>query len=270
MVRMSVLFLMLFFLSSGCDELSKNRSGRQKPYVILKLDDLKYENGLVHAGWKQVVSFLNDASVVGTIGIIGESMEEGDSAYFNWIKARDREGFEIWHHGFCHCKRMNNETEVREYRGEPLGIQQASIFRTHNLAKEKLGITLRSFGAPYNSTDVCTINALANLPDIKVWMYKETAIPTDKFELRRIKEVNIEYPVHVPDFEKFKAGYEKYKTEPVLILQGHPRSWVEEPNRFEEFKKIIHFLLLEEVTFITPYEYYLMQKGESSPALKVE
>ncbi|MEM7510753.1 MAG: hypothetical protein AAF388_07460 [Bacteroidota bacterium] len=265
MIRISVLLLMLFSLTMGCDDRKQNQTERQKPYVILKLDDLKYENGLIHPGWEQVVSFLNDVSVVGTIGIIGESLEEGDSAYFDWIKARDREGFEIWHHGFCHCKRMDNETEVREYRGEPFGIQQASIFRTHNLAKEKLGITLRSFGAPYNSTDECTINALAKVPDIKVWMYKETAIPTDKFELRRIKEVNIEYPVHVPDFVKFKAGYEKYKAEPILILQGHPRSWVEDLSRFEEFKKIIYFLLLEEVTFITPFEYYLMHTGESTP-----
>ena len=103
---------------------------------------------------------------------------------------------------------------------------------------------------------------MAEIPDIKVWMYKETSSPTNKFLLNRIKEVNIEYPVHAPDFEKFKTGYDTYKSESVLIIQGHPRSWVENPERFEEFKKIIDFLILEEVTFTTPYGFYLMQKEQ--------
>ncbi|MEO0340029.1 MAG: hypothetical protein AAF242_12540, partial [Bacteroidota bacterium] len=75
----------------------------------------------------------------------------------------------------------------------------------------------------------------------------------------RISEVNIEYPVHIPDLEKLKAGYEKYKNEPVLVIQGHPRSWIDDPSRFETFKQIIYFLKEEKVRFTTPYAYYLNQ-----------
>lgn len=263
-IRDLAITLILLLCFTGCSEDKKKQAEPSKPYIILKLDDLKFEDGLVHPGWDQVVSYLNEKAVIGTIGLIGESLEEGDSTYFDWIKARYLEGYEIWHHGYCHCKRMRDEKEVREYKGEPFGTQQTSLLRTHHLAKEKLGITLRSFGAPYNSTDECTPPALEKISDIKVWMYKETTVPTDKFELNRIKAVNIEYPVHVPDFEQFKAGYDAFRTEPVLIIQGHPRSWVEDLGQFEEFKKIIDFLLQEQVTFITPYGYYLMQMGKTS------
>lgn len=124
------------------------------------------------------------------------------------------------------------------------------------MAKDKLDIVFRTFGAPYNSTDSNTARALDQLPDIKVWLYKETTTPTDKYVMDRIKEVNIEYPVHVPDFEKFRSGYEKNKSEDVLVIQGHPRSWVKEPARFDDFVRIVSFLQAEGVQFTTPFAYY--------------
>jgi len=111
----------------------------------------------------------------------------------------------------------------------------------------------------FGAKTILYIQVLAKNSDLKVWLYKETKTPTDKFLLNRIPEVNIEYPVHQPDFEKFKTGYEKFKTEPILIIQGHPRSWVEDENRFENFKKIILFLKKEGVVFTTPYEYFLLK-----------
>lgn len=234
-------------------------SAKSKPYVILKLDDLKFENGLVHPGWIQVVSYLNKTGVTGTIGVIGESLEKGDSAYFDWINERNNEGYEIWNHGFCHCRYNQDGIEIREYRGESLEHQLEGIVKTQKLAKDKLGITLRSFAAPYNSTDEFTVKALAEVPNLKIWMYKETSLPTDKFELKRISELNIEYPTHQPNFEKFKEGYEKFKKEDVLIIQGHPRSWAEDEKRFQAFKDIIQFLKKEGVTFITPFDYYQSQ-----------
>ncbi|WP_367391253.1 DUF2334 domain-containing protein [Lewinella sp. LCG006] len=255
----SIFFVVFILLLNGCSTTKNRPAGSTRPMVILKLDDLWFEDGLVHPGWIQVVDFLNSMKVKGTIGIVGNSLEEGDSTYFNWIKQRHEEGYEIWHHGFCHCRHQEEEVEIREYRGENLAAQTESLLNTQQLAQEKLGITLRSFGAPYNSTDQHTASALAEIPDLKVWMYKETDCSTDKFLLPRIAEVNIEYPVHQPDFEQFKQGYEQFKNEPVLVIQGHPRSWVEDESRFEAFKRIILFLVEEKVTFVTPYGYYLRE-----------
>lgn len=257
-----LLFSLTFLiLMPGCGVFKKNQTKPSSPYVILKLDDLWQEDELVHPGWIKVMNFLNEQKIKGTIGIIGSSLESDNKAYYDWIKNRDKEGHEIWHHGFCHCRHKEGEIEIREYRGKGLEEQCESISKTQTLAQEKLGLTLRSFGAPYNSTDEHTTTALSKIPELKVWMFKETQTPTDKFLLNRIKEVNIEYPVHNPDFKKFKAGYKKNKSETILVIQGHPRSWTEDERRFENFKQIILFLKKQKVQFVTPYEYYLMEKN---------
>ncbi|HKK73482.1 MAG TPA: DUF2334 domain-containing protein [Saprospiraceae bacterium] len=249
-------FLLIGFLFFSCGRPQFFEGDINKPHVILKLDDLWFEKGLVHPGWQQVVDFLNKEGVQGTIGLVCNSLEEGDETYYQWIKDREAEGYEIWHHGYCHCKPKIDGEEKREFRGTSYTYQLDHLTTAQQQAKDKLDITLRSFGAPYNSTDASTAQALAQLPDIKVWMYKETQSPTDKFVLDRIPEVNIEYPVHIPDFKKFKAGYEQFNKEPVLIIQGHPRSWVDDPTRFEAFKEIVLFLKSERVRFTTPYSYY--------------
>jgi peptidoglycan/xylan/chitin deacetylase (PgdA/CDA1 family) len=250
--------MMTFFLMTGCSSLKEVSKLDTKPYVILKLDDLWCKNDKVHLGWQKVIEFLNMMEVKGTIGLIGDSLEKDNPAYFQWIKKREKEGYEIWNHGFCHCRTTENGTEIREFRGKNLKDQLESILKTQQLAKEKLGITMKTFGAPYNSTDSKTIEALEQNLELKIWMFKETNIETNKFLLNRIPEVNIEYPVHQPDFKQFKIGYEQFKEEPILIIQGHPRSWTEDKDRFENFKKIIFYLKDEGVTFTTPYEYYLM------------
>lgn len=253
--------LTLFLVS--CLSKGESEESSAAPFVILKLDDLRQEQELVHYGWIQVMEFLDKEEVVGTIGLIGESLEEENIAYFDWIKERASAGIEIWNHGYCHCKPMVQGEEKREFRGTATSFQLEQLTRTQELAKEKLGIDLHSFGAPYNATDTSTAQVLDSIPALEVWMYKETKAPTSKYLLNRIPKVNIEYPVHIPDFEKFKEGYLAFQDEPVLVIQGHPRSWVEDPERFEEFKKIILFLKEKEVQFITPYNYYL-QYGKAA------
>lgn len=248
--------LIILWCYTSC-RVNKNHAGQSaSPTVILKLDDLWYEDGLVHPGWIQVFDFLQEQEVIGTIGLVCNSLEEGGDTYFQWIKDREAEGHEIWHHGYCHCKPVLEGSERREFRGTDYAYQYAHLAQAQQLAKDKLGIVFHTFGAPYNSTDAFTARALDSLPEIKIWLYKETTVPTDKYVLSRIPEVNIEYPVHIPDFDKFKQGYQEHKDEDVLVIQGHPRSWVEVPARFEAFKRIVLFLKAEGAHFTTPYSYY--------------
>ncbi len=231
--------ILLFFTSCV---LNKNQASKSTtPNVILKLDDLWYEDGLVHPGWIQVFDFLQTEEVIGTIGLVCNSLEDGSPAYFQWIKDREAEGHEIWHHGYCHCKPIVEEVERREFRNTDYDYQYNHLASAQQLAKDKLDIVFQTFGAPYNSTDVNTALALDSLPEIKIWLYKETNAPTSKYVMNRIPEVNIEYPVHVPDFR---------------VILGHPRSWVEDPSRFEEFKRIVLYLKAQQVNFVTPSEYY--------------
>ncbi len=259
MTRKAIVYFLVVFATLSCQSQKIGSEANASPYVILKLDDLWNEDEVVHPGWVQVVDFLRKEKVVGSIGIVGESLENGKPEYFEWIRRQAQEGFEFWNHGYCHCKPSVNGEEMREFRGTDLAFQLENLNETQRLASEKLGMTLRSFGAPYNATDANTLEALATIPELKVWMYKETAGDTEKLVLKRIKKVNIEYPVHVPNFQQFKEGYEQHEDENLLVLQGHPRSWVEDAERFKNFQQIIRFLKSKKVRFITPYDYYQAQ-----------
>ena len=226
-----------------------------RPRVVLKLDDFRADRG-VHQGWDQTFAFLNTLGVTASIGVIGEGLEEPDEAAAQWLIRQDALGHELWNHGYCHCQSGQGTAQWREFRSTDAQFQTASIRRTQWLAQDRLGITLRSFGAPYNSTNAATAQALSSAPDLTVWMFKDTGetAPADVQLLPRIAGVNIEYPVHVPDFDEFVAGYARHRDELVLVIQGHPQSWVEDPARFTEFQRIIEFLIAEGAEFVTPVE----------------
>ncbi len=251
-----VLRAMIFaagLLLSACASVTP-RAPSDAPMVVLKLDDFRAD-GPVHPGWEEVFRFLNEENVIATVGMIGQGLEKPDPRAVNWLLAQDARRHELWNHGYCHCRSGEGADHVREFRGAPFAEQQAGITRTQRLGKDVLGISFTTFGAPYNSTDASTALALAEHDELAVWMYKDTsqsAAPTDKQQLERIADVNIEYPVHIPDFEQFSAGYAAHREESVLVIQGHPQSWVEEPERMAQFKRIVLYLKADGVRFVTP------------------
>jgi len=68
---------------------------------------------------------------------------------------------------------------------------------------------------------------------------------------------NKKYPYTLNSHYRRNYQYEPKKSKCPSIypaLQIHPNFWDE--NGFSEFKKIVNFLIQNDVTFITPYEYY--------------
>ena len=65
--------------------------------------------------------------------------------------------------------------------------------------------------------------------------------------------MNLESKVGQPDFQKFREGYVKNPERTYFVLQGHPMHWGD-AGRFEEFTKIIEFLLEQKSEFVTPSE----------------
>lgn len=228
---------------------------KELPQVILKLDDAWFEGDSIHLGWVRTFDYLNSKNVVATIGIVGERMEQATPAYYAWMKRQAGQGHEIWNHGYCHCKPIMDGKELREFRGTEYSYQLEHLQKTQRIAAERLNIELETFGAPYNGNDGNTARALTAVPALKTWLYPPKEWPAELFGMPRIEEVNIEYPVHQPDFDAFVAGFKAHLDEPVLVIQGHPRSWLEPGERFVEFQRIIEFLLQEGVRFTTPSDY---------------
>ena len=153
---------------------------------------------------------------------------------------------EFWHHGY----RQRKATDPTGEFEESFEVQKTALERTQALAKEKLGITFTCFGPHWSGTNQDTVRAVEAMPEIEMWFYGPKAFSRFAFE----GVLTLENPVHVPDFAKFKATYDRIAfAKPYLALQGHPNSW--DDPRWDNFVQIIDFLKSKGCVFVTPSEY---------------
>jgi GH35 family endo-1,4-beta-xylanase/peptidoglycan/xylan/chitin deacetylase (PgdA/CDA1 family) len=222
------------------------RTRKTPPYIILKLDDMASAGTRVPVQWKKLAEFTRGRNIKASIGIICKSLEGDKPEYLGWIKEQHATGlFEFWNHGYEH--------KEFEFMGASYEDQKQRMDRCEELARTKLGFSLRTFGPPYGNTDDVTSRVLSESKDLKIWLYGDAQNLGGKIDLNRIGEVNIESPLFSPSLEKFKAGYEKYPDRNYFVIQGHPPQW--DDARFEQFYKIIDFLVGEKAVFVTPEEY---------------
>lgn len=236
-------------------------TARTKPAtIIIKVDDLKTgANGHLPVAWDRFADLIKQRHLKAGIGIICNSLEGDKPAYFQWIKDQKATGlFEFWNHGYDHLEWKEGDKTLHEFQGPPYETQKEHVTKSQNLAKEKLGFPLATFGPGYGATDDSTVRVLQEDPDTKIWLYSKPLEVTDKLPdgkviLDRVWQVNIEHPTFVPSFEMFKAGYEKFPRRDYFVIQGHPSHWKEEG--WAEFTKILDFLQEQGAVFMTPTEY---------------
>lgn len=232
-----------------------------KKYVILKLDDVVDgpDNQIISERWLRVTHFLEEKKLKAAFGIIGYSLVEDNLHYFQWIKDTHNKGLvEFWNHGFLQRKASDKEGEFEK----DFATQYRSLFLTDSLAKAKLGLTLNTWGPHWSNTNEYTDSALAAIPSLQLTFgYPASTKHFKGIILPRI--IDLEYPVHNPDFASFVKEYNKLSERRFLsYLQGHPNSW--NNTRWSEFVKIIEFLMQEGYEFITPSEFLTMLKHEKS------
>ena len=220
--------------------------------IILKADDLIYDKEkIISDNWNRFLHFVVSKKIKSSVGLIGNSLETEDERYFYLLKYLCRTGvIELWNHGYNHLlhgQDLSGEL-YDEFRNKPLDFQMEQLRKTQELGKEKLDLTIRTFGAPGNAIDSTTILALDAFNEIKVWFFGLDG--SDKLVLRRNTE--IEFPIGNPDYNSFIKNYDASKD--YLVFQIHPNQWDE--NQFNSFKEIISFLNSRSLTFILPYEYY--------------
>jgi len=76
-------------------------------------------------------------------------------------------------------------------------------------------------------------------------------------KLNNIRTIDLEYPAGNVDFEKYRKEYTL--AYPYICLQIHPNSW--DQKDYIGFFKCIDLLQEKGVTFINPYEYFMLTKG---------
>lgn len=254
MMNTLVRLAIIAFVVSSLPPLRALAEASSKPQVILlKLDDVvarKKNDGPVSPRWLKVTEHLKAHGIKAGFGIICESLEEENPAYFQWIKDRQAGGMvEFWCHGY-HLKQAGEPGEFEQGTAEE---QRAVLAKCQALAKAKLGFELPAFGPHWSGTTDATDEALQAVPEIKIWLYGPLK---PKFFTRMSipRVLALENPTFIPDVEKFKVLYEKKAAqEPVLVLQGHPDQWNDE--RWAGFVGILEFLKSKGVEFLTPSEW---------------
>jgi peptidoglycan/xylan/chitin deacetylase (PgdA/CDA1 family) len=151
------------------------------PVIIIKVDDLRQQNDKVHERWQRLVDFAKERKLKINIGIITDSLEGDHPNYVKWIKEQRATGLiEFWDHGFDHREWTENGVKLQEFKGPSYEQQREHLTRSATLAREKLGFSFQTFGAPFNATDANTARALKEIPDYKVWLYGDKNDPAGR------------------------------------------------------------------------------------------
>ncbi|MDF3059766.1 MAG: polysaccharide deacetylase [Rariglobus sp.] len=253
--RVVPFFLLTTPMTAAPDSPSTFTAKPVAPYIVLKLDDMVAKDGRVPDRWRRIADFAEQRKIKVSIGIIGNSLEGDHPEYIASLKQMIATGrIEFWHHGYDHRQWVEGDVTLSEFSKTNRAHQLDHLARTQQLAKDKLALTFTTFGAPFNAIDSTTANALSSMPEIKVWLYGDAKLSAGKFIGSRESRVNIEAPVHKPNYEALVKGFEaeRSKNHRYFVIQGHPMSW--DDNAFAEFVRIVDYLAAQGCMFVLPVE----------------
>lgn len=230
-------------------------------YCILKADDFGEINP-AKKEWANYVKFFDlvqEKRICAGIGVIGNQVEDPSKNFVTFVQKMDKTGrFEFWNHGYDH----GYDAKDAEFQGKSYAYQYKKMTDAQDVMKRYFGITMHTFGAAGNHIDVTTAQVIANIPEMKVWLYNGK-IPAPNGKLGIPEGTDIEWRAKDSrriDSERFKKSYNPNAK--VLLCQMHPLCFGSED--FSEFEKFVDFLLGKDVEFILPYEYYkLLQKKQN-------
>jgi peptidoglycan/xylan/chitin deacetylase (PgdA/CDA1 family) len=233
-----------------------------KQVGMLKADDvITTSAGAMPPRWETFFDYMTQKHTKVCIGLVGNSLEHGITTYIERLKELSRlEYFEIFNHGYDHVldKIDENGKLYSEFYNTPWEQQRDHLLKTQALIKDKLGITAHTFGAPGNAIDSNTTKAMEAVADLKIWLYGNATPAKLVLTSRGLIETSTGHP----DYNAFLKKYDP--TVDYYVFQIHPNGFT--PESLETFKKILDYLIQQEVTFLLPYEYYTLSLPTLLPA----
>lgn len=250
------------------------------PAIMIKVDDFTVgKSRQVSPQWQRVADLIKERKIKASIGIICDSLEADNPAYFQWIKDLHATGLvEFWLHAYEHKSWVAPDgVTYNEFDHHPYEEDLRRFARCQALAREKLGFTFHTYGppgtgAPGPSMDENAWKALAATPDLTLVYYgpmddlgKKLESETKLRMLTRVWKVNIEWPLFKPNSEQFRQGLAQYSAgRDYFCIQGHPQHWDE--AGFAEFVKIVDIATEQGCTFTTPSDYAASHPAAAPPA----
>lgn len=223
--------------------------------VILKLDDLSAFPARLDA-FQFAFDTIQAKGVKAGFGFLGVSINDLVArknaliaAVANWVATGK---IEIWGHGFDH---QDYGGGVLEFKGRPYAEQLQHIQDTVNACQSMFGLTMKSWGAPFNDNDTNMITALEQVPQIKTLLYPTiTTVPGTKRKLLFADYgVIVEPSAGVINYNQFVTNWNAKKAwKNKLIVQFHPGGW--DAASKTAFGQVIDFLKGQGVVWQLPAE----------------
>lgn len=229
--------------------------------VIVKADDMK---GTLIPQWKKFFDVVEQKNIKASVGIICDSLEADKDGYFAWLKSLAASGrVEFWNHGWDHKQWTENGATLQEFKGSGYDHQKQDLDKSQAATVAALGAPLHTFGAPYNAIDADTAKALAALPDFTM-VFSYGTPPGYEGKLLLPMAIRGENDgTGKPNFEKFKAEYEKSgRNLTFAAIQFHPPYFTD--DGVQQFAQIVDFLKAEGWTFMLPSEYEAYVKAQKA------
>ena len=172
---------------------------------------------------------------------------ESKSDFIKAITSFKKHGIEIWNHGY---EAAHSE---HEFCGSTYNEQVHSIERTQMLMEKYLGRRAVTFGSPHNNSTELTVSVLNdNFPEIVNYLYIADGMRRTKANTILLR-CNYEFKTGVPDFDLFMRNYNRMKSYPYMMLQGHPGFWTE--TGFKIHERILKELRDQNNEFIVPSDF---------------
>ena len=231
-----------------------------QPRIIIKLDDLGSKN---HTNAAPVLDILVQRKIKAALGVIALGLDStAGKAYGKYLAATDAKGeklFEIWNHGLDHTNNIGPDSSY-EFKGTSYQFQKEHLDRSQSLVKQLLGVTMHTFGAPFNASDKTTYQVLDEQGEYRVFLFGDVDVPTRNGIKNYNNRVEMEITTGQVNYAHFVADYQKYKAKytGLMVLQGHPNMW--DTTKLAEFNKILDYLIAQKCEFVLPYDYYLKGK----------
>lgn len=248
--RIPILSLALVFLQPA--------EAAARKVAIIKADDVRK----VSEAWDRFFALSKERSVKVSAGIICESLVGGNPDFVAWLKKHQATGdVEFWNHGWDHKRwKVAGGKELQEFCGSGYAHQKKHFAQSQTWMKKVLGKESVAFGAPYNAIDRDTATVLTEDPATRlVFGYANQQVGNKLLATMVLRGEG--GGTGKPDFQKFKADYAKQKNLTFSAIQFHPAGFRDE--HFEEYAKILDFMIEEGWTFVLPSEYIALQKTAS-------
>ncbi len=219
-----------------------------KPVIIFKYDDFgKY--GTLGA-FNKVAYLMDKYDATGGFGIVGnwflDQDETSQQAVVDAGKKYIDAGIEIWHHGYLH-----STTEYNQSKGDDYDTMKENFGKNMTLVKERFGVTMHSFGSPYNHAGETAVRMIQeNYPEITSYM----CLDNDPNSVANFPKFNtrcaIEADTGIIGSQAFITNFQNTRTQPYLLVQSHPGYW--DDGELAEFELILRYLNASGVTYMTP------------------